>query len=261
MLLSKQGFPEEDELVLCTVTNIHYHSVFVRMDEYDRTGLIHISEVSPGRIRNIRDFVEEGKKVVCKVLKIDKKKGHVDLSLRRVNDNQKRKKVNEIKEEQKAEKIIELIAKNNNKDPKKLFFDLSDKILKKYEDIRSCFKDTVKKPDILTKLGVDKDLSEQLTELIKTRFKEEDITIGGKLKITSYEPNGLEIVKKALLDVEKVDKSISLLYAGGGTYNISVTQKKYKDAEKILEKALKKVHSIDEKDLGKVEFKRKEKKE
>ncbi len=34
MLLHKEDFPEEDELVLCTVNNIQYHSVFVKLDEY-----------------------------------------------------------------------------------------------------------------------------------------------------------------------------------------------------------------------------------
>ena len=74
MLLKKKGFPEEDEIVICTVTKIHFHSVFVNLDEYGRSGLIHISEVSPGRIRNLRDFVVEGKKVVCKVLRIDEER-------------------------------------------------------------------------------------------------------------------------------------------------------------------------------------------
>ena len=97
MLLQKEGFPEEDEFVLCTVNNVHYHSVFVKLDEYGKTGLIHISEIAPGRIRNIRDYVIEGKKVVCKILKVDAKTGHIDLSLRRVNENQKKIKINEIK--------------------------------------------------------------------------------------------------------------------------------------------------------------------
>ena len=137
MLLLKEGFPEEDELVLCTVINIHYHSVFVKLDEYGKTGLIHISEISPGRIRNIRDFVVEGKKIVCKVLKIDKKKGHIDLSLRRVNENQRKKKVNELKQEQKAEIIIEQVAKNNGLESKKLYYQLTEKIFEKYDDLKT----------------------------------------------------------------------------------------------------------------------------
>ena len=66
MLLKKEGFPEEEELVLCTVLSVYHHSVFVKLDEYDKKGLIHISEVSPGRIRNIRDYVVEGKKLYVK---------------------------------------------------------------------------------------------------------------------------------------------------------------------------------------------------
>jgi translation initiation factor 2 subunit 1 len=261
MLLIKEGLPEEDELVLCTINNIHYHSVFARLDEYDKTGLIHISEVSPGRIRNIRDFVVEGKKVVCKVLRVDKVKGHIDLSLRRVNENQKRRKINELKEEQKAEKIIEMVAKGNNIDTLKLYGPLKEKILQKYDDLKSCFKDVVKKNDLLETLGVDKDISLQLVELIKQRFKEEEIVIGGMLKLHSYEPDGLEVVKKALKSAEESDKKVSIAYTGGGSYKLEVKSDNYKEAEKILEKAVKKALSFTEKDLGDGEFIRKEKKE
>ena len=60
MLYKREGFPEEDELVMCTVTKIFPHSVFVNIDEFGRTGVIHISEISPGRIRNIRDKTTNG---------------------------------------------------------------------------------------------------------------------------------------------------------------------------------------------------------
>ena len=42
----KKGFPEEGELLLCTVTKIFGHSVFVNIDECNRSGMIHISEIS-----------------------------------------------------------------------------------------------------------------------------------------------------------------------------------------------------------------------
>ena len=132
MLLKKEGFPEEDELVMCTITKVQFHSVFAQLDEYDKSGMIHISEVSPGRIRNIRDFVKEGKKVVCKVLRVSPEKGHIDLSLRRVGETQRRNKVDELKQEQKAEKILEFVAKDLNVPLKKLFEDVTNSISKKY---------------------------------------------------------------------------------------------------------------------------------
>ena len=133
MLLKKQGFPEESEIVLCTVTSVRYNSVFANLNEYNHSGMIHISEVSPGRIRNINDYVKEGKVVICKVLRVNKERGYIDLSLRRVNEGQRRAKVNEIKKEQKAEKIIEFVAKKLKKDIKEIYKTISDNILTKYD--------------------------------------------------------------------------------------------------------------------------------
>src|SRR3989304_3207775 len=61
----KKGFPEEHELLICTVTKVDLQGVFVSIDEYAIQGMIHISEIAPGRIRNIRDYVKEGKVIVC----------------------------------------------------------------------------------------------------------------------------------------------------------------------------------------------------
>jgi translation initiation factor 2 subunit 1 len=111
MLFQKQGMPQEGDVVFCTVTKVQYHSVFARLDEYDRkSGMIHISEVSPGRIRNINDYVKEGKVVICKVLRINESRGHIDLSLRRVNENQRRAKVEERKHQVIAENILQSYA-------------------------------------------------------------------------------------------------------------------------------------------------------
>ena len=127
MFLKKQGFPEEGDLVLCTVTSVQFHSVFVDIDEYGKGGMIHISEVSPGRIRNIRDFVKEGKKIVCKVLRINQEKGYIDLSLRRVNESEKRRKIDEIKKEQNSEKIVEIAASKIGIKAEELYRHISEK--------------------------------------------------------------------------------------------------------------------------------------
>ena len=61
MLFKKKGIPEDSELVLCTVTKIYPHCVFLSLDEYEhKSGMAHISEISPGRIRNIGDYVKLG---------------------------------------------------------------------------------------------------------------------------------------------------------------------------------------------------------
>src|SRR3989338_2887568 len=102
MLYKRTEPPEEGDIVLCTVKDITHNSIFVVLDEYNGVeGMIHISEISPGRIRNIRDYVKEGKKIVCKILRVNQEKNYLELSLRRVNQMQRIVKNNEYKQEQK----------------------------------------------------------------------------------------------------------------------------------------------------------------
>src|SRR5438132_1406376 len=109
-------WPDEGELVVCTVANVKNFGAFVTLDEYEsKEGFIHIAEVSSGWIKYIRDYVREGQKVVCKVLKVDKEKGHIDLSLKAVNEHQRREKIQEWKNEQKAENLLGIVAQRLGK--------------------------------------------------------------------------------------------------------------------------------------------------
>ena len=181
MLLKKKGFPEEGELLFCTVTNVQYNSVFVRIEEYEKSGLIHISEISPGRIRNIRDFVKEGKMIVCKVIKIDQQRGHIDLSLRRVTEMQKRQKTEERKQEQKAEKIIETLAMQLKKPVEQLYFLLSEKIIPKYGMMQYAFEDVVENHVTILSMGIPEDIAKPLEAIVKEKIKPKKLIIGGTL--------------------------------------------------------------------------------
>ena len=65
------GWPDPGELVVAKVDEIEDFGVFADLEEYeDKRGLIHISEVASGWIKNVRDHVREGQIVVCKVLDV-----------------------------------------------------------------------------------------------------------------------------------------------------------------------------------------------
>ncbi len=236
MLYKKQGYPEEGELVLCTVTKVQHHSVFAKLDEYEhKSGMLHISEISPGRIRNIRDYVVEGKKIICKILKINQEKGHIDLSLRRVNENQRRTKNEEIKQEQKAEKIIEYVANEMKKSVKELYYDISKHILPKYEHIFPCFYEVVDKDLDLSKLGIEAKVAKKLSEIIKQRIKPMKVIINGKFELSSYEPDGVDIIKNALVEALKDKEGTTIKYNGAGIFALQIIADNYDIAEKILE--------------------------
>jgi len=262
MRFKKQGMPEDGELVFCTVTNVQYNSVFVQIEEYSKQGLIHISEISPGRIRNIRDYVKEGKMIVCKVIKIDRSRGNIDLSLRRVTEMQKRHKTDERKQEQKAENILETLATHLNKKPDIVYKEISQILLPKYEMLQYAFEDVVENNMQLEKVGVPKEYAEKLEALVKEKIKPKIVHISGKIIIKSYAKAGIDDVKAALSKSQKAEENVKISYLGAGQYAIIVEAKDYKEAEKRLKGSLDVLSEIFEHDKNvEYRFERNEKKD
>ncbi|MFP4112584.1 MAG: translation initiation factor IF-2 subunit alpha [Candidatus Woesearchaeota archaeon] len=238
MLTLKKGYPEESEILLCTVTKIHYHSVFVVLDEYEnKQGMIHISEISPGRIRNLSDYVQEGKKIVCKVLKINKDRGHIDLSLRRVSQAQRRAKIDEIKQNQKAEKIVEYVAKQFDMSTETLYDKIYSQIIEKYHTLHDAFQAYVEEEYSLDDLDLDKKVKAALEDIIKQRIKPLKVEITGKMSLLSYESEGVEIIKECLENILSKYDDLKISYLGGGKYSFKIISGDFKTAEKILKDA------------------------
>lgn len=238
MFYKHKGLPEEDEIVLCKVTKLYPNSVFVDLLEYGQAGMVHISEVSPGRIRNLRDFVSLDRQIVCKVLKIDRERGHIDLSLRRVNSNQRREKLDEIKQELKAESLVTNLAKKLHKKPEDLYRDMTAKIFKEYSHLYLCFRDLVDGETDLIKLGLEKELSKEVTDAVLEKFKPKKVIVRGEIKLQTYDPNGAEMVRALLLEIEKLSSTLSLFYLGAGRYKLMIEEVDYDAAEKCLKAVL-----------------------
>lgn len=66
-----------------TISGIESYGAFVKFDEF-YTGLIHISEISHGYVKNITDFVNVGDVVYVEVLDTDEKTTHLKLSIKNI---------------------------------------------------------------------------------------------------------------------------------------------------------------------------------
>lgn len=250
----KKALPDESELVVCTVKTILKDSIFVSMDEYDnKEGLIHISEIAPGRIRNIRDYVKEGKKIVCLVLRVNKERGHVDLSLRRASPSLRAAKNEQVKQESRSEKMLEAVGKKLNIPLSKMYDIAGNKIIEKYSMLYPCFQELVLKDEsLLTSLGIEKKIASEITKIVKERIKPPEVKIDAILSLTSKAPNGIEFIKKALKNAEDHAKSkkydAKLIYLGAPRYKLTIKSTDYKTAEKELEEiseiALKEIKKV-----------------
>ena len=77
---------KEGSIVRGKVTGIQSYGAFVQLSE-DCNGLIHISELSDGYVKDIRDFVNIGQYIDVKVLKINLERHQACLSLKGVGNN------------------------------------------------------------------------------------------------------------------------------------------------------------------------------
>ena len=79
---------KKGRIIRGTVTGIESYGVFVSCDDY-YTGLIHISEISHGFVKNITDFVHIGDLIFVEILDVDEELGHLKLSIKNIEYKKK----------------------------------------------------------------------------------------------------------------------------------------------------------------------------
>ena len=87
---------EKEDVVKVTVTGIQKYGAFVNTEDYE--GLIHISEISYGYVKNVN--VKIGDEIYAEVVDIDEKDNHLKLSIKNIdykNDGSKIERMEETK--------------------------------------------------------------------------------------------------------------------------------------------------------------------
>lgn len=235
-------FPEEGELVVGTVREVQNFGAFVTLEEYPgKEGFCHIREVAPGWVKRIRDYVREQQRVVCKVLGVDAKKGHIDLSIKAVNDHQKRETVQAWKNEQKADKFLELMAERQGTTVPKLIDQFGRTLIAKFGTLYQAFTEAAEYGDqVFQDEGVTGDWIPAFVAFAKENIQASFVDIAGFVDIQSLAPDGVKHVSKALKAAEKSefeDVEIEVTYMGAPHYRVTVKAPDFKIAETELQKA------------------------
>ena len=209
------------DLVLCTVDRIIGTVVFVKIDG-NGEGSILISEIAPGRIRNLRDYVVPKKRIVCKVLRISGDR--IDLSLRRVTQKEKK----EVLEQDKQEKSYISILK-------KILGEQAEKIIEKINKQEKIYDFIEKSRDDSTELEniIGKNESKKLLEIIKAQ-KHKNIFVKKEFLLSTIKPDGISLIKETLIKI----KGIEIKYLSAGRYSMKIEGKDPKTADNQLKEAL-----------------------
>jgi general stress protein 13 len=87
---------KKGSVVKGTVTGIENYGAFVSFDEY-YSGLIHISEISHGFVKDIKDFINVGDVIYVEILDVDEQLCQLKLSIKNITHQKAHhnKKINE----------------------------------------------------------------------------------------------------------------------------------------------------------------------
>jgi translation initiation factor 2 subunit 1 len=247
MAFKKQEWPEVGDLVIATIQDVTDFGAYVKLDEYDKRGLLHISEISSSWIRNIHNFIREGQKVVLKVLRVDVEKGHIDVSLRRVTKREKIEKIMFWKRERKAETLLRDVAEKTGLSLDEVYEKAGAPMEREY-GLYEGFEKVVKEGvAALTKIGVPEELATTIAEIGKERMRVPMVKVKGIVELRCMKPKGVKIIKEAFLNAKKAEKSrdakLRFYVVAAPKYCVEVMAENYKNAEAVLQRVAENVVS------------------
>src|SRR3989344_4208839 len=219
---------EEGDIVLCTVDRIVGTVVFVKIEGEEKEGSIILSEIAPGRIRNLREYVVPKKRIVCKVLRVSN--DTIALSLRRVTQKEKKELLEEYNQEKSYINVLKSIL-NEKAD------DLIEKITKK-ERLYHFLQDSKKDSKELENL-IGKENSKKVLGIISEQ-KKKRIILKKILLLRTSDPKGVKLIKEIL----KKPENIEIKYLAAGKYSLKIEgediKKQDSELKNFIEKAEKK---------------------
>ncbi|MBD3210788.1 S1 RNA-binding domain-containing protein [Candidatus Micrarchaeota archaeon] len=235
--------PDKDELIIAVVKKIMPYGAFCNLPEYgNMEAFLHISEIAPRWIKNIHEFISEGQRHVVKVVHVDTEKNQVDVSIKRVNDEEKKRKLELVQNEKRGAKLLELSLSTAKVKltPEKA----RQEIESQYEDVFSCFKAaSLEGEPALKKLDLPKMLKAKIAEIAKKNIKKPVVEVDTTASLVCFGENGVEDIKKVL----SAGRDVTINYLGAPNYKISLTASDYKTGEKKLQKALEEIKALAQK--------------
>merc|ERR1719187_2171720 len=167
--------------------------------------MILLSELSRRRIRSINKLIRVGRTEPVVVIRVDKDKGYIDLSKRRVSKEDierctekysKAKAVNSI-----VRHVAEILGFKNNDELEELYKKTAwyfESKSKKQGTAYDYFKQAVADPQLLDALGLEENTKTVLLENIQRKLTQQAVKIRADFECSCFTYEGIDAVKDAL---------------------------------------------------------------
>ncbi len=236
-MVKKRGLPSLGELVVGKITRINPNSAFVSLEEYsDLEGMMHISEISSGWVRDIRNHIKTGQDVVAKVIRVDEE--FVGLSLKRVDAKQRQEKLREYNLNQKAERMLELVGKKFDKSLDEMYSEIGYKLQESFGSLYEAFSKLLKNPNALDNKIPDEFIA-SMKEIAEKSIELKEFEFRARLLLKTYKPDGINIIKDILVKAGK--SGLEIKYISSPEYLVKYKTKDAKKGEHEFEEKLNRI--------------------
>jgi len=195
-------YPELEEVVMVNVRNIADMGAYVTLLEYNNIeGMILLSELSRRRIRSVNKLIRVNRNEVVMVLRVDKDKGYIDLSKRRVDPEGVAACEDRYNKAKAVHRVLRQVAEIKGMVLKQLYKEVGWPLYKKYGHCYDAFKLVLTdQADVFAGLpDVDPDVVFTLTDYIKKRLAPQPIKVRCDVEVTCFTYEGIDAVRDSLM--------------------------------------------------------------
>jgi translation initiation factor 2 subunit 1 len=230
----RRGPPTPGELVVCRITKINPNSAFAELAEYSVEGMIHISEIASGWVRDIRRFVKPDQEVVAVVLRSEP----LTLSMKRVNPNQKAAKTKEYNLEKRAEKMLEMTAQKLGKTLQQGYEEIGFMLQDRFGSMYEAYRTVLSNPEKVQKY-LSAEWFTAVKEVAEKSIEQKEFEFSANLTLKSFAPDGISIIKDVLKKAEK--SRLDVHYIAAPKYLVKYRTKDPKKGSKEFVEKLEKI--------------------
>lgn len=196
-------YPEIESVVMVNVRNIADMGAYVSLLEYNNVeGMILLSELSRRRIRSIHKLIRVNRNEVVMVLRVDKEKGYIDLSKRRVSPEDVAACEDRYKKAKAVHGVLRHLAERRKLYLEDLYERIGWPLYKKYGHAYDAFKlfvsDDKNVGDPFEEIDIPQDMKDELRAYILRRFAPQPIKIRSDIEVSCFTYAGIDAIRDAL---------------------------------------------------------------
>lgn len=196
-------YPEIESVVMVNVRNIADMGAYVSLMEYNNIeGMILLSELSRRRIRSIHKLIRVNRNEVVMVLRVDKEKGYIDLSKRRVAPEDVAACEDRFNKAKAVHGVLRHLAERRKFYLEDLYEKIGWPLYRKFGHAYDAFKlaisDDKNVGDPFADLDVPEDVIEELRTYILRRLAPQPIKIRSDIEVSCFTYEGIDAIRDAL---------------------------------------------------------------